>query len=163
MTSMTLPGLCGPEDFKARIVGLAPAKAFLAVSRHLFDISQRIQMHADGQVDSSIRSDARFGSAVMLSISLTLTVDEAAQRKAWKRSRDIQYALKQFGTGGPAGKLAQAALQLARAIQTLDSDLLAPVIDLLDAAAQERAIEQSITPTAYTAGVQMSLLRHLNG
>ncbi|HAC01312.1 MAG TPA: hypothetical protein DCF67_07460 [Brevundimonas sp.] len=58
--------------------------------------------------------------------------------------------------------VAEAALRLARSVQILDSEALAPIIDLLAEAAALRANELKVAPTAYTAGVQLSFLRHLN-
>lgn len=162
MSSLTLPGLCSPDTLKTRLNGLPVTAAFVTVSRHLFDVAQAIQMDGQGGLDPAKRADPRFGPAILLSCAMQLGVTDDARRRAWRRISDLNHVLKTHGGSGCAGLVAQAALALARAVQVLDRDVLASVVDQLDQAATARAAELKVNPTAFTAGLQMSLLRHLN-
>ncbi len=162
MSSLTLPGLCTPESVKDRLSGLSAAAAFVTVARHLFDVAQLVQTDATGAFDQTKRSDPRFGPALLLSCALQFGINDVSLRRAWRRSADLAHALKTFGSAGCAGKVAEAALRLARSVQILDREALAPIIDLLAEAATLRADELKVAPEAYTAGVQLTFLRYLN-
>ncbi|GAA0206782.1 hypothetical protein GCM10009081_22300 [Brevundimonas nasdae] len=162
MTLLTLPGLCSPEIVKARLTGLSVSNAFMTVARHLFDVVQLIQTDADGAHDQAQRKDPRFGPAILISCALTLNISDDARRRAWRQMSNLTFLLKTHGSGESAGLVAQAALKLARAVQVLDRSALAEVIDQLADAASLRAAQLQVNPGAYTAGLQLSLLRHLN-
>lgn len=158
-----LPGLCPPDVLQHRLSAMRSDNAFILVARHLFDVAHLVLVDADGQIERRIREDPRFSPAVMLSIDLTLVISDATRKSAWRRCSALMSALKSQGQSGCLGLLAQAALALGRAVQNMDRRALDGVIQHLDQAAAIRADELRVIPSTYTAGIQSSLLRYLNG
>lgn len=161
-TQAPLPGMCPPSLLQHRLPAMRTEDAFILVARHLFDVAQLVMVDAQGQVEQRVRKDPRFSPSVMLSIDLTLVITDTTRRSAWRRCSQLMSAIKVQGAGGCVGLLAQAALTLGRAVQNMDRQQLAVVIEALELAAADRAAELKVTPSTYTAGIQTSLLRHLN-
>jgi hypothetical protein len=162
LTPAPLPGLCPPTVLQHRLPAMRAEDAFILVARHLFDVAQLVMVDAQGQVEQRVRKDPRFSPCVMLSIDLTLVITDTTRKSAWRRCSQLMSAMKTHGAGGCVGRLAQAALTLGRAVQNMDHQQLGEVIEALDLAAADRAAELKVAPSTYTAGIQSSLLRHLN-